>query len=239
MHEPFRQWVVEDRFVGSERPDLGAVGVQLVEDVTPFETMKLRCLNGTHSSLAYLGYLTGHETISDTVADPAFAAFVPAPVAGGDHPDGGDAAGGGPRRLCRGAVPALRATRRSGTGPGRSPWTARRSCRSASSGRSPTRGPRAGGRPGSALAVAAWMRYVGGVDEEGRGRSTCAIRWPRGSGGSRTERETPEAKVAALLGVREIFPAGLASDPEFKRKLTLAYSRLQERGASAAVAACS
>ena len=49
----------------------------------------------------------------------------------------------------------------------------------------------------------------------------------------------PEAKVAALLAVREIFPAGLASDPAFRRELTLAYSRLQERGASAAVAACS
>ena len=37
--------------------------------------MKLRCLNGTHSALAYLGYLAGHETIADTVADPAFAAL--------------------------------------------------------------------------------------------------------------------------------------------------------------------
>jgi fructuronate reductase len=38
--------------------------------------MKLRMLNGTHSSLAYLGYLAGHETIAETVADPVFAAFV-------------------------------------------------------------------------------------------------------------------------------------------------------------------
>ena len=76
LHEPFRQWVVEDHFVGGARPDLGAVGVQLVEDVRPFELMKLRMLNGTHSSLAYLGYLAGHETIADTVADPVFAGFV-------------------------------------------------------------------------------------------------------------------------------------------------------------------
>lgn len=75
MHEPFRQWVVEDHFVDGARPDLGAVGVELVEDVTPFEHMKLRCLNGTHSSLAYLGYLAGHETIAQTVADPVFARF--------------------------------------------------------------------------------------------------------------------------------------------------------------------
>ena len=76
LHEPFRQWVVEDHFVGGARPDLGAVGVQLVADVRPFELMKLRMLNGTHSSLAYLGYLAGHETIADTVADPVFAGFV-------------------------------------------------------------------------------------------------------------------------------------------------------------------
>ena len=75
MHEPFRQWVVEDRFCNG-RPDLGAVGVQLVDDVTPFEHMKLRMLNGTHSSLAYLGYLAGHQTIADTMADPVMAQFV-------------------------------------------------------------------------------------------------------------------------------------------------------------------
>ncbi len=76
LHEPFRQWVVEDDFVDGARPDLGAVGVELVGDVTPFEHMKLRMLNGTHSALAYLGYLAGHETIAETVADPVFAAFV-------------------------------------------------------------------------------------------------------------------------------------------------------------------
>jgi fructuronate reductase len=59
MHEPFRQWVIEDRFVGDGRPDLAAVGAQLVAEVRPFELMKLRMLNGTHSSLAYLGYLAG------------------------------------------------------------------------------------------------------------------------------------------------------------------------------------
>ena len=68
VHEPFRQWVVEDDFVGGERPDLAAVGVRLVADVTPYEDMKLRLLNATHSALAYLGFLAGHETIADTVA---------------------------------------------------------------------------------------------------------------------------------------------------------------------------
>lgn len=75
VHEPFRQWVIEDDFVNGERPDFAAAGAQMVRDVTAFEHMKLRCLNGTHSSLAYLGYLAGHETIFDTVSNPDFGRY--------------------------------------------------------------------------------------------------------------------------------------------------------------------
>jgi fructuronate reductase len=67
--EPFTQWVIEDHFPGG-RPPFERVGAQLVSDVRPFETMKLRMLNGSHSTLAYLGYLAGYEFISDAVANP-------------------------------------------------------------------------------------------------------------------------------------------------------------------------
>lgn len=67
--EPFRQWVVEDRFA-SDRPAWDLVGVQFVRDVEPWETMKLRVLNATHSFLAYLGSRAGHVTIADAVSDP-------------------------------------------------------------------------------------------------------------------------------------------------------------------------
>ncbi len=63
--EPFRQWVIEDNFVNG-RPDWDTVGAQFVADVVPFEMMKLRMLNGSHSFLAYLGYLGGYDTIADT-----------------------------------------------------------------------------------------------------------------------------------------------------------------------------
>ena len=69
--EPFRQWVIEDNFVNG-RPDWDEVGAQFVADVVPFEMMKLRMLNGSHSFLAYLGYLGGYETIADTVTNPAY-----------------------------------------------------------------------------------------------------------------------------------------------------------------------
>ncbi|STE54324.1 oxidoreductase yeiQ [Escherichia coli] len=56
--EPFIQWVVEDNFVAG-RPAWEVAGVQMVNDVLPWEEMKLRMLNGSHSFLAYLGYLSG------------------------------------------------------------------------------------------------------------------------------------------------------------------------------------
>ncbi|MEK9936050.1 MAG: mannitol dehydrogenase family protein, partial [Rhodobiaceae bacterium] len=74
IHEPFRQWVIETGFTDGH-PDWAAAGAQFVSNVEAHELMKLRCLNGTHSALAYLGYLAGHETIADTVADRPFEAL--------------------------------------------------------------------------------------------------------------------------------------------------------------------
>ncbi|TIS60839.1 MAG: mannitol dehydrogenase family protein, partial [Mesorhizobium sp.] len=62
MTEPFRQWVIEDRFPAG-RPAWEKFGVTMVEDVGPFEDMKLRLLNGAHSGIAYLGLLSGHATV--------------------------------------------------------------------------------------------------------------------------------------------------------------------------------
>lgn len=75
MTEPFTQWVVEDRFCAG-RPQLEEAGAELVADVRPYENMKLRLLNGTHSAMAYLGQIAGLETVADTIADPAIATFV-------------------------------------------------------------------------------------------------------------------------------------------------------------------
>ncbi|MFC8732343.1 mannitol dehydrogenase family protein [Luteimicrobium sp. NPDC057192] len=70
--EPYAQWVIEDRFAGP-RPAWEAAGVQLVDDVTPYEDAKLLLLNATHSLLAYAGALAGHETMADAVRDPRLA----------------------------------------------------------------------------------------------------------------------------------------------------------------------
>ncbi|MEA2169694.1 MAG: mannitol 2-dehydrogenase [Solirubrobacteraceae bacterium] len=73
--EPFVQWVLEDRFP-TGRPPYEHVGVQLVEDVRPYELMKMRLLNGSHQALAYLGYLCGHRFVDETMQDPVLRAFV-------------------------------------------------------------------------------------------------------------------------------------------------------------------
>jgi mannitol 2-dehydrogenase len=73
--EPFTQWVLEDDF-STGRPPLEQVGVQLVDDCTPHELMKLRLLNTSHQALGYLGYLAGHRYVHEVAADPLFARFL-------------------------------------------------------------------------------------------------------------------------------------------------------------------
>ena len=165
MTEPFSQWVVEDNF-SSERPPLGRVGVQVVADVRPHELMKLRMLNGSHSTLAYLGYLAGYEYVNTAIADQDLRTLIydlmteevmnTLPRELGDLGDYRDAL------LVRFANPALRhrtwqiAMDGSQKLPQRLLGTARdRLAR----GLSITR---------IALGVAGWMRYVTGQDEHGR-----------------------------------------------------------------------
>ena len=73
--EPFSQWVIEDRFAGP-RPAWEAVGAELVGDVRPYETAKLRMLNGAHSALAYIGLAHGHTHVHEAIADPAIAPLI-------------------------------------------------------------------------------------------------------------------------------------------------------------------
>lgn len=232
FHEPFRQWVIEDAFVAGDRPDLAAGGAEMVADVTAHEHMKLRLLNGAHSVLAYLGFLAGHETIADTVADPAFAGFLrrlwaeeiipatPAP-AGVSLPA---YAGALAKRF---ANPAIRHRTGQIAMDGSQKLPQRLLGTLAANG--------AAGRPSPrlVLGVAAWMRFVGGIDERGapidvRDPLAARLRALHDSADSAADR------VAALLGETAVF------DPAMARALaapvTAAYARLATQGAHAAVA---
>jgi len=75
LTEPFSQWIIEDRFAGP-RPRWEVGGAQFVADVAPYETAKLRMLNGAHSALAYLGLEAGHVVVHEAVADPALRPLI-------------------------------------------------------------------------------------------------------------------------------------------------------------------
>lgn len=81
QRERFAQWVIED-VLPPGGPDLASVGVLMTHDVAGFERAKLRILNGTHSSLAYLGLLRGADTVAAAMADPVLAGFVERMVRG-------------------------------------------------------------------------------------------------------------------------------------------------------------
>ncbi len=233
VHEPFRQWVIEDRFVDGARPHWEAGGAQFVAEVEPFEHMKLRLLNGAHSALAYLGYLGGHETIAEAMADPAYAGFVERlwrdeiiPVV--PPPPQTDLLAYVAALAARFANPAIRhrtwqiAMDGSQKLPQRLLGTIRE------------RLARDLPFPCLALAIAGWIRYVGGTDERGEpidvrdplAEKLRAVQadWP----------EDPEARVRAVLGLREIFGADLAEAPRFLAAVAAAYRDLWAHGARAA-----
>ncbi|RDB46842.1 mannitol dehydrogenase family protein, partial [Tsukamurella tyrosinosolvens] len=67
--EPYTQWVLEDAF-GAGRPRFEDAGVQVVDDVAPYELMKLRLLNAGHQALGHFARLLGYEYVHDAAADP-------------------------------------------------------------------------------------------------------------------------------------------------------------------------
>lgn len=72
--EPFRSWVIEDRFDGP-LPRWDRAGALFVPDVRPYEILKMRVVNGIQSNLCQLGVLSGIRFMSDVVAEDDFADF--------------------------------------------------------------------------------------------------------------------------------------------------------------------
>ena len=73
--EPYSQWVLEDSFT-ARRPPYDQVGVQVVDQVEPYELMKLRLLNASHQAIGYFGYLCGYRLVHEAAQDPLFQAFL-------------------------------------------------------------------------------------------------------------------------------------------------------------------
>jgi fructuronate reductase len=231
--EPFAQWVIEDRFPLG-RPAWERGGATFVTDVAPFEFMKLRMLNGAHSSLAYLGYLAGHEHVVDAATDPAFAGFlgrlwaeiIPAVP----PPEGTDLSAYAAALLARFRNPAIRhrlwqiAMDGSQKLPQRLLGTMRDNL--------------AAGRPIGhlALGVAGWMRYVTGRDERG---GAIDVRDPMAAEFRSRLAGVTDAPgiVRALTGIEAVFGRDLPGDRLFAGAVTGALERLMREGARAAVVA--
>lgn len=73
--DPFTAWVLEDDFADG-RPPLERAGVLMVDDVRPYELMKLRLLNAGHQCLAYFAHLCGYEFVHQAAQDPLFAKYL-------------------------------------------------------------------------------------------------------------------------------------------------------------------
>jgi mannitol 2-dehydrogenase len=73
--EPFTQWVLQDSFTAG-RPPYEQAGVQVVDQVEPYELMKLRLLNGSHQAMCYFAYLCGYRLVHQAAQDPLFQAFL-------------------------------------------------------------------------------------------------------------------------------------------------------------------
>jgi fructuronate reductase/mannitol 2-dehydrogenase len=230
VSEDFTQWIVEDDFC-NERPPLEEVGVQFVADVTPYELHKKRLLNGAHSAIGYLGRLSGHERIDEAIADPLLRGFIEAmmgevapllPAAEGLDVDeyretlierfGNPRVGDRLRRLC-------------GRGSTKMPAYLLPSLQEAVEEGTP--------HENLSLALAAWIRYLTGVDLKGKPIEVEDARWDT----LRPLAQAASADPRPLLEERQIF-GSLVEDDAFVERLTQTIRILDSRGPAAATEAC-
>lgn len=219
MTEPFLQWVVEDRFAAG-RPLWEKAGAQFVSNVAPYELMKLRLLNGAHSTIAYLGFLMGHDTVAQAMSEPALLRLIEAMMADEVSP----------------TLPALAgfdlaAYRYSLVQRFRNPALQHRNWQIAMDGSQKlpqrllgtVRDRLWAGAPFErlALGVAAWMRYVTGIDEKRRPievRDPLVLRLRALADASGPDAE--KLVSAMLVGVSEIFGQDLAQSGAFRLAVT-------------------
>ena len=229
--EEFTQWVIEDRFTQG-RPDWQAGGALFVTDVTPFEDMKLRMLNGAHSLLAYAGHLSGCTYVRDAMAVPSLrrlvgqymtaAATTLEPTPGIDL---ADYAGALDRRFCNPAI-AHATYQIAMDGTEKLPQRIVAPALVAQQ-----RGADLGL---FAFATAAWMRYALGRDEQG---TAYDLRDPRAAEitAAMAGATTADAIAAALMSLPALFPPELADDARWRAAVGGHLTVMLDRGMAAAV----
>ena len=234
--ESFTQWVIEDQFAGA-RPAWERAGALLVDDVEPYETAKLRLLNGAHSAIAYLGFLGGHEHVHEAMQDAALARYVErlmrteiSPVT--PAPPGMKHERYIPALIERFRNPALmhRTWQIAMDGSQKLPQRLLATIRLEL------------GRGGPiellSLAVAAWIRYTLGRDERG---DLVEVRDPLAGKFAAIAAESgcqPAALVDAYLELAAVFGGDLRSAERLRFTLVAHLESLLEHGAVATVRTC-
>ncbi len=232
--EPWLQWVMEERFAGG-RPGWEAVGVQFTDDVGAFETMKLRLLNGAHSTLAYLGFLAGHDYIWQASSDPQLGTLVErmmaeevAPTV--RPPPGVDLADYRAQLLTRFRNPVLPHRTRQIAMDGSQKLPQRLL--------QPVRERLAAGATIAhlALAVAGWIRYASGRDEQGRTievQDPLAPTFARIAAGAQAD---PAKLAAGFLDLAAVFGDDLPRQMRFRAAVTANVISLVHKGVRATLA---
>jgi len=229
--EAFRQWVIEDNFAMG-RPAWEKVGAMLVDDVIPYELAKLRMLNGTHSTIAYLSMLAGFESVDEAIADPDVYKLIYnmmteeiAPTL--TVPDDFDRQAYRNQLLDRYANPSLK-----------------HRCAQIAMDGSLKLPPRilgtiadriAAGLSYSrlALAVAAWMRFLLCKSEAGQAYTVSDPMAAQLTALAAESAGDNAVLLEKLLAVREIFPESLATNPQVIAEIRKAADMLQAQGAKA------
>ncbi|MDQ0562874.1 fructuronate reductase [Rhizobium mesoamericanum] len=207
--EPFAQWVIEDHFANG-RPKWEKAGALMVQEVSAYEKMKLRMLNGAHSLLAYLGYIAGYEFVRDVMDDPGLAALarrhMNAAAGTLDPVSGIDLEAYADELIARFANKAIahRTYQIAMDGTQKLPQRLLEPATEALA-----HGARA---ETYAIAVAAWMRYALGIDRNGE---RYELRDPRAAEIAALLANVPRnggAVSKALLGLPGLFPAALTGN---------------------------
>lgn len=231
--EPFSQWVVEDKFADG-RPEWEKVGVLLVEDVRVFEKIKLRLLNGAHSTMAYTGYLSGFQYISEVMEQPAFVNLVKTYMAreAGETvsaPKGFDIEAYKQQLRDRFSNKALkhRTWQIAMDGSQKLPQRLLETLREQLAGN--------GHIDILCLGVAAWIRYVSGVDEKGAPIEVSDPLVKELRAACDANQNNPVGMVKAVVGIQKVFGADLINEPRFIQATTQWLERFYAKSVLASV----
>lgn len=216
--EPFRQWVIEDRFA-SGRPPLERVGAILTDRVDDWEMYKLRLLNATHSVLAYISALAGIEWVDDALGTRPVRSLIETFLAEEALPSLAPIPGHPPQEY---AANVLRRFSQHGIRDQVARLCVDGTVKIATFLIPTVEASVAVGRPvgAAALAIAAWARYLAVVPPE-------AQAYDAHGGEARSYARAAQGDPLRFLEYRRVFPDEVAADARFRSAFTQGLQRLQ------------